>query len=431
MSVKDIIYVDSFVDGILDPEKDMLGPVKNGGLIIANTTPGCWGPMITPELKGAHEVTKPVYVDEAQIGDSIAIHIKSIEITSKASASGVHEYKANRYLGDPGVAAKCENCGTLRPASIVNGTGKQAIKCSNCGKEVSPYEIKNGYTMIFDHDSNLGLTVDKNQAEEIAKSGHELMAVPENSIQNPAVSLAPSDLVGVISEIRPFMGQIGTTPSIAMPDSRNAGDLGALLINAPHEFSLSVEELDNRTDGHMDINRAREGATVICPVKVEGGGVYLGDMHAMQGDGEIAGHTTDVSGIVTVQVEVIKGLTIDGPILLPLLEDLPHLAKPLNKNKLEKAYKLAEEWAVKEVEQSLPVSVIGTGIDLNQATDNALERSAKLLSCTKEEIMNRCTIMGSIEIGRHPGVVTATFKAPKKKLEELGLLKYINNKYHL
>lgn len=31
---------------------------------------------------------------------------------------------------------------------------------------------------------------------------------------------------------------------------------------------------------------------LICPVKVKGGGVYVGDVHAMQGDGEIAVHTT-------------------------------------------------------------------------------------------------------------------------------------------
>ena len=38
----------------------MLGPIENGGTIIANTAPGCWGPMITPRLRGGHEVTKPV-----------------------------------------------------------------------------------------------------------------------------------------------------------------------------------------------------------------------------------------------------------------------------------------------------------------------------------------------------------------------------------
>ena len=35
------LFVNHFVDGILDPEKEMLGPVKDGGYIIANTAPGC------------------------------------------------------------------------------------------------------------------------------------------------------------------------------------------------------------------------------------------------------------------------------------------------------------------------------------------------------------------------------------------------------
>ena len=79
----------------------------------------------------------------------------------------------------------------------------------------------------------------------------------------------------------------------------------------------------------MDIDAVRPGAILVCPVKVDGGGVYLGDMHALQGDGEIAGHTCDVSGTVTLEVEVIKGLAIDGPVLFPVAEDLPFLARPL------------------------------------------------------------------------------------------------------
>ena len=42
------VYVNTFTDGVLDPSKPMLGPVKDGGFIVANTTPECWGPMITP-----------------------------------------------------------------------------------------------------------------------------------------------------------------------------------------------------------------------------------------------------------------------------------------------------------------------------------------------------------------------------------------------
>ena len=85
---KQTVYVDQFTIGILDPDDEMRYTVKDGGHIVANTAPGCWGPMITPELKGGHEVTKPVFVEGAEVGDAIAIHINSIRVTSMAAASG-------------------------------------------------------------------------------------------------------------------------------------------------------------------------------------------------------------------------------------------------------------------------------------------------------------------------------------------------------
>ena len=158
----------------------------------------------------------------------------------------------------------------------------------------------------------------------------------------------------------------------------------------------------------------------MCPVKVPGGGVYLGDMHAMQGDGEIAGHTADVAGTVTLQVSVIKGLDIDGPVLFPVGEDLPFLARPLTAEERAGAQALAERYGG-GVEESLPVSFVGTGPDLNSAVDNGLRRAAAVLDMDVPEVMNRATISGAIEIGRAPGVVQVTFRAPVQALAERGL----------
>ena len=186
-------------------------------------------------------------------------------------------------------------------------------------------------------------------------------ACPSHSVQNPILTFAPHDLVGAVARMRPFMGQLGTTPAIAMPDSHNAGDFGSFLVGAPHEYGLTAEQLEMRTDGHMDCDAVRAGAILICPVEVPGGGVYMGDMHAFQGDGEIAGHTADVAGTLTLQVHVLKGLTIEGPILFPLEEDLPFLARPLTAQERERAEKVAGAWGLPELEETAPISVIGTG----------------------------------------------------------------------
>ncbi|WP_301172854.1 acetamidase/formamidase family protein [Brevibacillus nitrificans] len=424
------VYVNSFVNGILDPEKAMLGPVRDGGFIVANTTPGCWGPMITPALRGGHEVTQPVYVEGANVGDAIAIRIKSIQVTSMVTASGNERTMEGRFLGDPFVAAKCPGCGTLYPETKIEGIGPEAIRCVNCSAETTPFTFTHGYTIGFNETKELGVTLPQKAAEKIAQDGRYYMNTPEQSQQNPIVTFAPHDLVGVVARVRPFLGQLGTTPSHAIPDSHNAGDFGAFLVGAPHEYALTQEQLDqHKTDGHMDINRVRENAILICPVKVPGGGVYLGDMHAMQGDGEIAGHTTDVSGIVTLQVHVISGLSIDGPVLLPVEEDLPYLAKPFTAEEKAKALHYAKTWELDKLEESLPLSVIGTGANLNVATENGLQRAADLLEMTVPEVLNRATITGAIEIGRHPGVVTVTFLAPVERLEKIGLLELAKEQY--
>jgi len=181
----------------------------------------------------------------------------------------------------------------------------------------------------------------------------------------------------------------------------------------------------------MDINQVRAGTVLICPVKVSGGGVYVGDMHAFQGNGEIAGHTADVSGVVTLQVRVMKGLAIDGPILLPLEEDLPYLAKPVTNCERKQLQSLVSEWGLEKIEENAPVTFIGTGGNLNEAISNGLQRAANLLKMSVPEVMNRATIAGSIDIGRAPGVALVTFRCPTDKLEEAGLLSLIKRHYNI
>jgi formamidase len=424
------VFVDTFTNGLIGPDVELLGPVEDGGHIVVNTTPGCWGPMITPSIRGGHEVAQPVAVAGAEVGDAIAIRIKDIEVTSIATASGNDFSPEGSFNGDPYCAPVCPACGAEWPETRLEGIGQEAVRCASCGADATPFKFTNGYTIAFDAGRQVGVTLPQEAAERIAHEAARYAALPEHSVQNPILAFAPHDLVALATRLRPFMGQLGTIPSTTIPDSHNAGDFGSFLIGAPHAYALTAEELEqHRTDGHMDIDAVRAGAILICPVKVPGGGIYMGDMHALQGDGEIAGHTCDVSGTVTLQAELIKGLDIDGPLLFPLEEDLPFLARPLSGAERSRAEALASEWGLDGLEESAPVSVVGSGPDLNSATDNGLKRAAELLSMEVPEVMNRATISGAIEIGRHPGVVQVTFRAPLDRLEARGLVPYVREQY--
>jgi formamidase len=424
------VFVDSFTDGTLGPDQEMLGPVEDGGHIVVNTSPGCWGPMITPAIRGGHEVARPVAVSGADVGDAIAIRIRDIEVTSIATASGNDQPMEGRFNADPYCAPVCPGCGAEWPPTRIEGIGPEAIRCAACGADATPFTFTNGYTIAFDDTRSVGVTVGREAAEEIAHDAARYAALPDGSAQNPILTFAPHDIVALATRMRPFMGQLGTSPSATIPDSHNAGDFGSFLIGAPHRFAMTAAELqEHKTDGHMDIDAVRAGAILVCPVKLPGGGVYMGDMHALQGDGEIAGHTCDVSGTVTLQVEVLKGLGIDGPVLFPVAEDLPFLARPLTPYEREQALALARRHGMSELEESLPISVIGTGPDLNSATDNGLARAAELLELPIPEVANRATISGAIEIGRHPGVVQVTFRAPVERLRACGLLDYAFEQY--
>ncbi len=425
------VFVGEFTDGLLDPEAPMLGPVCSGGYIVGNTSPGCWGPMITPAIRGGHELTRPVAVEGADVGDAVAIRIKDITITSVAGASGVHTVVEGRNAGDPFILAKCPSCGKVNPQTTIQGTGEEAIRCAHCGAEASPFRVAHGYTIAFDAGRKIGVTVAQDGAARIARQPKHYAALPEKSAVNPFLAMAPTHLPGVVARARPFMGQLGTVPGVKIPGQYNAGDAMRRLVKAPHAYGIDEEALDLRTDGHMDCDAVRAGALLVCPVKVPGAGIYLGDMHAMQGDGEIGGHTVDVSGTVTLQVELVKGLRLEGPVLFPLLEDLPYLARPLTHEERCRALVLAQEWGVPQVEVAAPISVIGSGATINDATTNGLERAARLLGMSVEEVRNRATITGAIEIARLGGVAQVTFLAPLARLDAVSLGRYAREQYEI
>ncbi len=430
---QDFVLVDRYTD-IVGPSNEMLGPVKDGGRIEYITVPGCWGPMITPSIRSGHEVTLPVRVEGAKVGDAVALYIETLEQTSRATTSGTHVGVEGRFISDPFVANICPTCRDagrhfLYPDTYLDGIGESAVKCAACHSEVIPFHMVEGYTMVFDDPKEIGVTVAPPRAEELARDAREWVALTEHSTQHPIVALGRADLVGTMTRCRISAGNLGSIPAIDLPSSHNCGDFGAFLVGAEHEFAVTEEQLELRTDVHMDVDSVRQGSVVIVPVKVDGAGIYAGDVHAMIGDGEIAVHTTDIGARLVVRVDVIKGLELDGPVLLPPAEDLPFLARPFSADEVARGKALAEANATVLEGPMLPVQVLGSGPFINAAVDNAVERAAKLFEMTVDQVKNRSTISGAVDIGRLPGFVQLSLLVPRDTLERLGIVHLVEGQY--
>jgi acetamidase/formamidase len=65
--------------------------------------------------------------------------------------------------------------------------------------------------------------------------------------------------------------------------------------------------------GNMDYNGLREGVTVYLPVYQEGAILFVGDGHALEGDGELNGDALETSMDVEFTVDLIRGKSTQGP----------------------------------------------------------------------------------------------------------------------
>jgi hypothetical protein len=79
----------------------------------------------------------------------------------------------------------------------------------------------------------------------------------------------------------------------------------------------------------------------------------------------------------------------------------------------------------------LPVQFIGTGKDLNTATNNAVTRAARFMNMSEDEILNRGTVSGEVQISRLPGVVQLSLQVPRRILESKGLWNLVSEQYTL
>jgi len=130
----------------------------------------------------------------------------------------------------------------------------------------------------------------------------------------PSLSILPlSAILGVeipdrtrICPIRD--GKVYFSEKLALPYEPMIGTIGT----APEIEELSSGSL-GRHGGNMDFADICPMAKVYLPVNVSGALLYVGDVHAIQGDGEISGTGVEMPAKITLKVDLLRSKRLRWP----------------------------------------------------------------------------------------------------------------------
>jgi amidase len=151
----------------------------------------------------------------------------------------------------------------------------------------------------------------------------------------------PQDASGALKAfevpVRPMLGGIALAPGFGAPP-------------------LSTGDTD-RFGGNMDFNAVVEGNTVYLPVQQPGALLYLGDGHALQGDGETTQWALETSLDVVVRVELLKHY----PIVTPRVESATQIMTLGQAGSADDALRIATAGMLQWLRQAYAV-------DLSEAT---------------------------------------------------------------
>lgn len=198
--------------------------------------------------------------------------------TTTVDAGGVDEKGAHRSMGGNPLTGPFYIEGALPGDTLVVRLNRVRLNRDTAGISndsivagaVDPYYAKD-MKPAKDFDSSWKLD---------ASSGYAQLSKPTDRLKNLRIRL------------QPMIGCIGVAPP-----NRQAFQSGYL----------------GRYGGNMDYNQIREGTTVYLPVFQPGALLFVGDGHAVQGDGELTGNALETSMEVEFTVDLIRGKSIGQP----------------------------------------------------------------------------------------------------------------------
>lgn len=220
-------------------------------------------------LRESNPLVGPIYVEGAQQGDLLAVHIRRLRLNRNFALTR----QASRF------------------GSLTGESPGHRLLYNEAVAEL-------WYEWQLDLERNLGI-----------------FELPNSRLKRVEVPLLP------------FIGSIGLAPRFGRVE----------MTLTPGEYG-----------GNMDCSDVCEGTTLYLPVWVEGGYLLFGDVHALQGDGELNGVALEVTAEVTLDIELRKGVAAEWP----RLESDTHIMVAGSTRPLDDCVRLAQiellQWLVDE-----------------------------------------------------------------------------------
>lgn len=164
--------------------------------------------------------------------------------------------------------------------------------------------------------------------------------------------------------------------------------LGGLAVAPPDGPAVSTGDT-GRSGGNMDFNEVVEGNKVFLPVQQPGALLYLGDAHALQGDGETSQWALETSMAVEFRVELIKGKAIN----MPRVESPTHIMALGQAGSLDDALRQATagmtQWLQQDYGLSLSESAVVLGSTVQYSVANLAGRSVGVAAKINKTLLQR------------------------------------------
>lgn len=192
------------------------------------------------------------------------------------------------------------------------------------------------------------------------------------SYDDPEVTLHEIDEVGV------------SFSDIVLPQDPMIGTIGV----APEKGSVHCHS-PGAHGGNLDTPDIRPGSTLYLPIYHEGALLSLGDVHALQGDGEVCGVSIEVNSTTIIEVD-----TLEKEISTPMVENDEEFITLGSAETLEKAGKIALEAMIRYLaeekgfsnQEAYKFSSIATDMKVSQVV-NPLKTIR--VSVKKKHLLNR------------------------------------------